>query len=57
VDALTVPELKIEGLVTDTMGACRILREQKFDPILQTPCRDRNRVELQEYLLRASEAG
>ena len=29
VDALTVPELKIEGLVTDTMGTCRILKEQK----------------------------
>ena len=25
VDALTVPELKIEGLVTDTMGTCRAL--------------------------------
>ena len=57
VDALTVPELKIEGLVADTMRTCRILKEQKFDPILQTPCRDRNRVELQEYLLKASEAG
>ena len=57
VDALTVPELKIEGLVTDTMGTCRILKEQKFDPILQTTCRDRNRLELQEYLLKASEAG
>ena len=57
VDAVTVPELKIEGLVTDTMGTCKILREQQFDPILQTTCRDRNRVELQEYLLKASEAG
>ncbi len=57
VDALTVPELKIEGLVTDTLGTCRILKEQKFDPILQTTCRDRNRVELQEYLLKAAEAG
>ena len=36
VDALTVPELKIEGLVTDTMGTCRALKDQKFDPILQT---------------------
>ena len=57
VDALTVPELKIDGLVVDTMGTCRILREQKFDPILQTACRDRNRVELQDYLLKATEAG
>jgi len=57
VDALTVPDLKIDGLVVDTMGTCRILREQKFDPILQTACRDRNRVELQDYLLKATEAG
>jgi len=57
VDALTVPELKIEGLVTDTMGTCRALREQKFEPILQTTCREKNRVDLQEHLLRASESG
>ncbi len=57
VDALTVPELKIEGLVTDTMGTCRALRDQKFDPILQTTCREKSRVDLQEHLLRASESG
>jgi len=57
VDALTVPELKIEGLVTDTMGTCRLLREQKFDPILQTTCRDKSRIELQDHLLKAAEAG
>lgn len=57
VDALTVPELNIDGLVADAMGTCRILREQKFDPILQTACRERNRVELQDYLLKATEAG
>jgi len=57
VDALTVPELKIEGLVTDTMGTCRALKEQKFEPILQTTCREKNRIELQEHLLRASESG
>ena len=57
VDAVTVPELRIEGLVTDTMGTCRILREQKFDPILQTTCRDKNRIELQEHLLKAAESG
>jgi methylenetetrahydrofolate reductase (NADPH) len=57
VDALTVPELKIEGLVTDTMGTCRALKDQKFEPILQTTCREKNRVDLQDYLLRASESG
>ncbi len=57
VDALTVPELRIEGLVTDTMGTCRILKEQKFEPILQTTCRDKNRIELQDHLLKAAETG
>ena len=57
VDALTVPDLKIEGLVTDTMGTCRALREQKFEPILQTTCREKNRLEIQDHLLRASESG
>lgn len=57
VDALTVPELKIEGLVTDMMGTCRVLKEQKFEAILQTTCREKNRLDLQDHLLRASEAG
>jgi methylenetetrahydrofolate reductase (NADPH) len=57
VDALTVPELKIEGLVTDTMGTCRALKDQKFDPILQTTTREKNRIDIQEHLLRASESG
>ena len=57
VDALTVPELKIEGLVTDTMGTCRALREEKFEPILQTTCREKSRVDIQEHLLQASESG
>src|SRR4030042_5154019 len=56
-DALTRPERKIEGLVTDTMGTCRALKDQKFDPILQTTWREKNRLEIQEHLLRASESG
>jgi 5,10-methylenetetrahydrofolate reductase len=57
IDALTVPDLKIEGLVTDTMGTCRVLKEQKFEPILQTICRERSRLDIQEHLLKISEAG
>jgi 5,10-methylenetetrahydrofolate reductase len=57
VDALTVPELKIEGLVTDTMATCRALKDQKFEPILQTTCREKSRIDLQEHLFRASESG
>jgi 5,10-methylenetetrahydrofolate reductase len=57
VDALTVVDLKIEGLTTDTMGTCRILKEQKSEPILQTTCREKSRVDIQEQLLTASESG
>lgn len=57
IDALTIPELKIEGLVTDTIGTCRALKEQKFEPILQTTCREKSRIDIQDYLIRASEAG
>jgi len=57
VDALSVVDLKIEGLVADTMGTCRILKEQKFEPILQTTCREKSRVDIQEQLLTASESG
>ncbi len=57
IDALTVPELKIEGLVTDTMGTCRALREQKFEPILQTTCREKSRIDIQDHLIKATEAG
>jgi methylenetetrahydrofolate reductase (NADPH) len=57
VDALTVPDVKIEGLVADTMGTCRILKEQKFEPILQTTCREKSRVDIQDHLLKASDSG
>ena len=57
VDALTVPDLKIEGLVADTMGTCRILMEQKFEPILQTTCREKSRLDIQEHLLKVLESG
>lgn len=57
VDALTVPDLRIEGLVADTMGTCRILKEQNFEPILQTTCREKSRIDIQDLLLRASQTG
>jgi 5,10-methylenetetrahydrofolate reductase len=57
IDALTVPDLDIEGLVTDTMGTCRVLKEQEFEPIFQTACREKNRMDIQRQLLKASEMG
>lgn len=57
IDALTVPELKTEGLATDTLGACRALKEQQFEPILEITCREKSRIDIQEHLIKASEAG
>lgn len=57
IDALTVPDLNIEGLVTDTMETCRVLKEQDFEPIFQTACREKNRLEIQRQLLKAAESG
>jgi len=57
IDALTVPDLDIEGLVTDTMGTCRVLKEQEFEPIFQTACREKNRMDIQRQLLKAAESG
>ncbi len=56
-DGVTVPEFELEGVVTDSIGTCRLLRENKFDPVLQTTCREKNRLDLQSYLLKASEQG
>ncbi len=56
-DGVTVPEFEFEGVVTDSIGTCRLLRENKFDPVLQTTCREKNRFDLQSYLLKASEQG
>lgn len=56
-NGLTVTEFELEGVVTDSIGVCRVLRENRFDPILQTTCREKNRLDIQSYLLKASEQG
>ena len=56
-DGVTVPELELEGVVTDSIGTCKLLTENKLDPVLQTACREKNRLELQSYLQKASEQG
>ncbi len=43
--------------VTDSIGTCKLLTENKLDPVLQTACREKNRLELQSYLQKASEQG
>lgn len=36
VDGLIVPEFQIEGMVSDSLGTCKVLKENRYDPILQT---------------------
>jgi 5,10-methylenetetrahydrofolate reductase len=57
VDGLSVPQLEIEGVVAETIRTCQALSERHFDPILHTTTREKNRLELQADLVRASEAG
>ena len=56
-DGVTVPEFELEGVVTDSIGTCKLLTENKLDPVLQTACREKNRLELQLYLQKASAQG
>jgi 5,10-methylenetetrahydrofolate reductase len=57
VDGLTVPELEIEGVAADTVKTCKLLRQNRFDPIYQTATREKNRLQIQKDLLRAHESG
>jgi 5,10-methylenetetrahydrofolate reductase len=57
VDGVTVSELEIEGIVTDTIRTCELLRENRFDAIYQTTTREKNRLQIQKDLLRAHGSG
>jgi methylenetetrahydrofolate reductase (NADPH) len=57
VDGVAVPELEIEGVVGDSIKACNLLKQNRFEPIYQTTTRDKSRPHLQKDLLLAHEAG
>lgn len=57
VDGVAVPELEIEGVVGDSIDACKLLRKNRFESIYQTTTRDKNRLQLQKDLLLAHDAG
>jgi methylenetetrahydrofolate reductase (NADPH) len=57
VDGLTVPEFEIEGVVTDTIKTCELLKQNRFEAIYQTTLREKNRLQIQKDLLRAHETG
>lgn len=57
IDGITVPELDIEGIVGDSIKACELLKQNRFESIYQTTTRDKNRLQLQKDLIAAHEAG
>ena len=57
VDGVAVPELEVEGVVGDSIKACNLLKQNRFESIYQTTTRDKNRPQLQKDLLLAHEAG
>ncbi len=57
VDAFSLSEIEIEGVVGDTIKTCDLLKKNKFDPIYQTTTRQKNRLQLQKDLIYAHDAG
>ncbi|MBW1781441.1 MAG: methylenetetrahydrofolate reductase [Deltaproteobacteria bacterium] len=57
IDGITVPELEIEGIVGDSIKACDLLNQNRFESIYQTTTRDKSRPQLQKDLLQAHEVG
>lgn len=57
VDGVSVSEVEMEGVVGDTLKACKLLKENRFEAIYQTTTRDKNRIQLQRDLILAHEAG
>ena len=57
VDGLIVSEVEIEGVVCDSVNVCSTLRLSGYDPLFETTTREKNRIDLQNQLIKASDAG
>ncbi len=57
VDGVSVSEIELEGVVSDTIKTCGILKENNLNAIYQTTTRDKNRFQLQKDLTLAHETG
>jgi 5,10-methylenetetrahydrofolate reductase len=57
VDGVSISEMEFEGIVGDTIKACEVLKQNRFESIYQTTTRDKNRIQLQKDLVTAHEAG
>ncbi|CCK79070.1 methylenetetrahydrofolate reductase [Desulfobacula toluolica] len=57
VDGLSIAEIELEGVVSDTIKTCGLLKENNLNAIYQTTTRDKNRFQLQKDLTLAHETG
>jgi methylenetetrahydrofolate reductase (NADPH) len=57
VDGVSVSEIELEGVVSDTIKTCGLLKENNLNAIYQTTTRDKNRFQLQKDLTLAHETG
>jgi 5,10-methylenetetrahydrofolate reductase len=57
VDGFSISEVEIEGVVGDTIKMCDLLNQNRFEAIYQTTTRQKNRIQLQNDLLDAHNAG
>ncbi len=56
-DGVSVSEIELEGVVSDTIKTCGILKANNLNAIYQTTTRDKNRFQLQKDLTFAHETG
>lgn len=57
VDGVSLSEVELEGFVGDTIRTCELLNKSQLEPIYQTTTRDKNRLQLQNDLVDAHDAG
>ena len=57
VDAFVVPEMSNAVMRLSSLGGCMLLQGKGLETVLQTCCRDRNRLALQADLLAAAALG
>jgi 5,10-methylenetetrahydrofolate reductase len=57
VDGVSIAEIELEGVVSDTIKTCGILNRNNLNAIYQTTTRDKNRFQLQKDLTLAHETG
>jgi len=56
-DGMSVSEMKLEGIVGDTIRTCGLLKKNNLPAIYQTTTRDKNRFKIQKDLILAHDTG